>query len=523
MNYLIPSACKENTYRSPIGIEGQIQAAGLSRSEISRWSFSMLRMLSIVSMCLWSLFGLLHAQDVSEQRSVNLADLAESRDWKRVQNSIERDSTKVRDRQPDGMTALHWAVLQEDAEMVRRLLEAGADVDATTQYGVSPLEIACQRGDAETVGQLLTAKPRLDSPGVRSPLMTAARQGSLQVVDRLLNAGASAEVTDESGQTALMWAAAAGHSAVVDRLIRNGADLHRSLPSGFNAYFFAARQGHTDVVETLLKAGIDVQSTMSVKTKGGRNALPNSSALILAVENGHYELALKLVEWGADPNDQRTGHAPLHILSWVRKPKRSDGFDGDPPPRGSGTISSLEFAKQLVRLGANVNLQIANGRSPGKAQLNSQGATPFLYACKTADLPLMKALVELGANIHLSNADGCTAFLAVAGVGTVAVDEEPGSETEVLEALEYLLALGVELNVHTKQGETAMHGAAYRAYPKVISFLHQRGASSSLWNQKNEHGWSPFDIADGKRPGSVKPNPDVRRALIDALAPSKQE
>ena len=55
-------------------------------------------------------------------------------------------------------------------------------------------------------------------------------------------------------------------------------------------------------------------------------------ALHLAVENGHFELAIALVKAGADPNDQRCGYAPLHMISWVRQPNRGDGEDGHPPP-----------------------------------------------------------------------------------------------------------------------------------------------------------------------------------------------
>ncbi len=103
------------------------------------------------------------------------------------------------------------------------------------------------------------------------------------------------------------------------------------------------------------------------------------------------------------------------------------------------------------------------------------GATPLLLACKTADLPLMKLLIELGADPRLANVDGCAPILAAAGVGTVAVDEEPGTEPEVLAALDYLLSLGVDLHGVDANGESAMHGAAYRAFPKVVSYLHEKG------------------------------------------------
>jgi len=51
------------------------------------------------------------------------------------------------------------------------------------------------------------------------------------------------------------------------------------------------------------------------------------SPLLMAVQNGHFELAIALIDAGADPNDQRTGFTPLHILPGVRKPDSSDDSD----------------------------------------------------------------------------------------------------------------------------------------------------------------------------------------------------
>src|SRR5262249_10813392 len=156
-------------------------------------------------------------------------------------------------------------------------------------------------------------------------------------------------------QTALMWAAADGHASVVRLLIKAGADLHVRLKSGFTALLFAARDGRIDAVRALLEAGTDANEAIQTERGGGKAPVNGTSALMLAVENGHCERAAALLAAGANPNDERSGYPPLHTLTWVRKPNRGDGDDGQPPPAGSGNLSSLEFVKELVRRGAKVN------------------------------------------------------------------------------------------------------------------------------------------------------------------------
>jgi ankyrin repeat protein len=349
-------------------------------------------------------------------------------------------------------------------------------------------------------------------PGGETALMTAARTGRIVAVDVLLQHGADVNATERKGQTALMWAAANGHEDVVSRLIEAGADLHVPLKSGFNALFFAVREGHGDVVDVLLRAGAKVDSVMHPSIRGGRVARDGTSPLLLAVENGHFELADQLLRAGADPNDQRSGFTALHAISWVRKPNRGDGVDGDPPPRGSGVLTSLQFVRQLVGHGADVNVRLKGGRA-GRGRLNQKGATPFLFAADTADVPLMKLLIELGADPTTANVDNCPPLLAAAGIGTIAPGEEAGTEQEAIAAVKLLLDLGADINAVDNNGETAMHGAAYKSLPAMVRLLHERGADKRVWDKKNKYGWTPLMIAEGYRPGNFKPAPATAAAL----------
>ena len=107
--------------------------------------------------------------------------------------------------------------------------------------------------------------------------------------------------------------------------------------------------------------------------------------------------------------------------------------------------------------------------------------------------------------------------MAAAGIGVVAVGEEAGTEPEVLEAIHFLVAHGADVNVVDQNGQTAMHGAAYRNYPAAVRLLADLGADAEVWNSKNKYGSTPQLIAAGRRPGSFKPSPDTIAALKNAL------
>ncbi len=444
-----------------------------------------------------------------------LADAAERADWNQVQRLLDQGADPNA-RQVDGMTALLWTVWHDHAEPALQLMEHGADPETANRYGVAPLSVACANGNAKLVERLLAAgaDPDTTLPGEVTALMTAARTGRVEVVRRLLEHGADVDATECHGQTALMWAASEGHAEAVSCLLDFGAAPQTRLKSGFTPLFFAVREGRIEVVDVLLAAGGDVNTAMHPRKKSNRVPNSGTSPLLLAVENGHFELAARLLEAGADPNDQRTGYTALHAITWVRKPLRGDG---DPPPIGSGKMSSLDLVRKLVAQGADVNARHGK-RSAGSGRLNKTDATPFLLAAETADIPLMRLLLELGADPTLTNVDDCTPLLAAAGVGVLGNgDESAGTESEAIEAIKLLLELGADINAVESHRETAMHGAAYKSWTQVVQFLADYGADIDVWNQKNQRGWTPLLIAEGYRPGNFRPSSETIRAIENVM------
>jgi ankyrin repeat protein len=351
--------------------------------------------------------------------------------------------------------------------------------------------------------------------GGETPLMTAARTGRVSVVTSLLAHGAVLDAKLSGGQTALMWAAAEGHTAVVVALIGAKADVMATVPTGLNALLFAIRAGHVETVRVLLKTGLDINAVTAPTKTGNKLPKRGNSALTLAVENGRFEVASLLLDLGADPNDLRSGYAPLHILAWIRKPDIGED-EGDPIPEDHSNVTSEQLIRKLVAHGADVNLRLTGGPSGG-GRINRKGCTPFMLAADTADLAFMKLLVELGADPKITNVDGCTPLMAAAGLGTRSAEEEAGTDDEAVAACDYLLKLGADIDAVSKNGDTAMHGAGFANFPKVVKFLDAKGAKILIWNQKNHRGWTPVLVAEGHRSGNFKPSFDTIAAFHEVM------
>jgi ankyrin repeat protein len=341
-------------------------------------------------------------------------------------------------------------------------------------------------------------------------------------VNALIAHGANVNAREpRGGQTALMWAAAEGNVEAVEALLKAGAELHAQLDSGYTPFFFAVREGRTGVVRALLKAGADVNEKLEAHKSGGPRPAsgagvprPGISPLVLAVSNAHFELASYLLDAGADPNSAGAGYTALHVISNVRK---SGLGDNDPAPQGSGNMTSLEMVRKLVQHGADINARMTKPIKFGLTGLNTMGATPFLLAAKTADAEFMRLLASLGADPAIPNADNSTALMAAAGLGTRSPGEDAGTESEVVEAMQVALDLGADINAVDNNGETAMHGAAYKNSPKAVEFLAARGAKIEIWDRKNKSGWTPLTIAEGHRFGNYKPSPVTVAALQRAM------
>ena len=432
--------------------------------------------------------------------------------------------------EPDGSTALYWAAEKNHVEIAQLLIRAGANPSARTRYGATPLAMASLNGNAALIELLLKAGADFNTVTANNEtvLMIAARTGVAAAVKTLLSHGADPNAReDHRGQSALMWAATEGHVEVVRALIAAGADIGARSKQGWTSLLFAARDGRMEVVRALVDAGANANESLDRPSGGGRGGgagradgpggpARGASALSLAIGSLHYELAAYLLERGADPNAANEGWTVLHQITWVRKPSQV----ANAGPVGSGNMDSLELVKRLAARGADVNARMTRRGQTGTTDLNMIGATPLLMAARTADAPLMRLLATLGADPMLVNEDRTTVLMAAAGVGTHAPTEDAGIEVEAIDAVRVAVELlRNDVNAVNNDGDTAMHGAAYKQFPSVVRYLAEHGADPAVWNRRNKLGWTPLRIAVGvyrgmHLRGSVPTTEAVREVLV---------
>jgi uncharacterized protein len=454
-----------------------------------------------------------------------IADVAMKGDMDSLRALIKQHPGDVNAGQPDGSTALLWAAYWNDEAAVDALLAAGANVNTSNREGFTPLSQACTNGNARMVAALLKAGADANAFQAegQTVLMTAARAGSAEVVKALLEHGAEANNKESwRGQTALMWATAENHPSVVQVLVENGADV--SLVSsafdfremkpkpgdvpmhfprgGFTALMFAARGGFTECARILLDHGADVKAADPDGT----------SSLLLAIINGHYDTAALLLERKADPNaSDSMGRAALFAAVDMRDIYASNR----PAPKDDNKVEPMDLIKMLLDRGADVNAKLTK-MIPARAVLDfpdmmmGEGATPFLRAAKSGDVPLMKLLLEHGADPKVVTKAGVTALMVAAGMGhsnTVRGGEQP------TEAIQICLDKGVNINAATEKTlNTALHAAAGNGNDAIVQFLADHGAKLDLKDNKDR---TARDVALGLKADAV--GVEVHQSTVDLL------
>ena len=239
-------------------------------------------------------------------------------------------------------------------DLTTQLLDQGASVDARDRLGARPLSHAAKSGHLKLVDLLLARGAPIDARNLAgsTALYLAAEGSHILIAQRLIERGADVKLAGRSGISPIAAAAYAGNDIIFDALLAHGADEHAPDDTGKPPIVYAAAGARFDIVKRLLAQNIDVNArypndlTLLMWASGPDEGVPEAqamtvvsclldagariddrdnrgrTALMIAAEGGHADIAGLLLARGADPSlKDKAGRraADLTVLSSLRE------------------------------------------------------------------------------------------------------------------------------------------------------------------------------------------------------------
>jgi ankyrin repeat protein len=287
-------------------------------------------------------------------------------------------------------TELNTVSETENVECLKRKMNAGTSADSATDRNYS---------DSAKMFKS-TAEDTLEfQSNCLSVLHTAAVNGSLEEVQRLVEAGVALDCGDPFGRTALWVAAKSGHKLIIRFLLQNGSCVNIPDCEGVRPTDIAVREGHLGAVNEFLKHDPDIRPE-------GTDILKN--LLYEASESGDLEVVPIILEHGISVNtNNKNGNTPLHVAA----------------KSGRKEVTSL-----LLKCGANVNTADKDGKTPLilaaenglveivqellSATAVSDPSTSLFSAATKGQIEVVQELLNHGDNVNTADKDGFTPLYA---------------------------------------------------------------------------------------------------------------
>ncbi|KAM8914162.1 kinase D-interacting substrate of 220 kDa B isoform 4-T4 [Spinachia spinachia] len=398
-------------------------------------------------------------------------------------------------------------VEEENLPAIKAHLDKFKDVDSRSDNGQTPLMVAAEQGNLEIVQELIQrgANINFDDVDCWTSLISAAKEGHTEVVKELLENNANLEHRDMGGWTAVMWGAYKGCTDVVQLLLEKGANPNITGQYSVYPIIWAAGRGHAEIVHLLLQHGAKVNCSDKYGT----------TPLIWAARKGHYDSVMHLLANGADV-DQEGANSMTALIVGVKGGytevvkellKRNPNVnmtdkDGNTALAIAAKEGHTEIVQDLLDAGTYVNI------------LDRSGETMLIGAVRGGHVEIVRALLNKYADIDVRGQDGKSAlYWAVEkGHATMVRDilqcnpdtesctkegETPlikATKMRNIEIVELLLDKGAKVSAVEKKGDTPLHIAIRGRSRKLAELLLRNPKDGRLLYRPNKAGETPYNI-----------------------------
>jgi len=346
----------------------------------------------------------------------------------------------------NAQTKIEKAVHYADITTIKAELSKGVDVNTSNPSGGSLIDKAISKGFYDISLMLIEAGAKRERI---TDLMLAVMANDIKLVTTLVEKNNNINAADNEGLTALMYAARNGYTNIVKFLLENNVDVDKVSKMQRTALLLALANRHSDLALLLINHGVD------------SNNKSNKFVLMYAASLGDVELSRSLIKAGWDINwKDRSGNTALASAVYSRNPLMvklllDNGANATTRVRRRSSLlitalrnNDQRIALMLLNHGADIN------------EPDRSGYTPIALAIAQNNVVIVEELIKRGVDFKISNTSARTVpplFMAV--------------KQGQYKIAKLLLEAGVDVNLRTKEGHTALQLAKLYKHKKLIELL----------------------------------------------------